>query len=590
MPTIQELAGVGDNWVPVEGKPIVPGRNNSYAAPPGFASVVNSVPKYNVGSIAPNFQHDVSFVDTQQPTPATPQLHLMPLGLAANSVSSTQITSVVKTTVVPTPSSTLFYQTMESGGSPQVQRPALNIINGTVSDNALNNSTDFELWYQTIQLATTSKTQRPNLNFTPAAIFSATDNAGNSSTDIALNTDVASGVPTLDSSALLKAAEFPAFTGDVSKPSGSLATTVVAIQGTAVINTPPLDTQVLQYVNGATKWEPQYLAETVNAQTGTTYTVQDSDRTKLITFSNVSAVAVSLPQAGASSLFVAGWYADFSNINTGAVTITPTTSTINGLSSITLVKGESYKVISDGTNYQIACRYIVGTPSDGYVPTYVAANKDIEWKPASSGSGIGGVNVQTSGPYTILPGDNGKDVVANSASAISFLLPASPPSATFTVFIENINTGALTVDRNGLTIDGAASNLTIPQNQGIVVFTDGTNYFTERGLVTGTSAVTSLNGLTGALSITGGTNVVVTPSGSNVQISINFADNETPSGSTPGTSFTLAHSPSPVGSLQLFWNGQLLKAGGADYTLSGTGITTVNTIAASDVLLAWYRY
>src|SRR6266436_6707039 len=39
----------------------------------------------------------------------------------------------------------------------------------------------------------------------------------------------------------------------------------------------------------------------VNAQTGTTYTVVTGDRGKLVTLSNVAAVAVTLPQASAQS-------------------------------------------------------------------------------------------------------------------------------------------------------------------------------------------------------------------------------------------------------------------------------------------------
>jgi hypothetical protein len=50
----------------------------------------------------------------------------------------------------------------------------------------------------------------------------------------AANKDAASGYAGLDSSSLLKAAQFPAFTGDATKPSGSLVTTVVKVNG----NTP----------------------------------------------------------------------------------------------------------------------------------------------------------------------------------------------------------------------------------------------------------------------------------------------------------------------------------------------------------------
>lgn len=94
-------------------------------------------------------------------------------------------------------------------------------------------------------------------------------------------------------------------------------------------------------------------SELVNAQTGTTYTVVDGDRGKLTTLSNASSVAVTLPQAGASSLFLSGWYADYTNYGAGTVTITPTTSTIGGVATKTLATGQSVRVVSDGTNYQL---------------------------------------------------------------------------------------------------------------------------------------------------------------------------------------------------------------------------------------------
>lgn len=87
----------------------------------------------------------------------------------------------------------------------------------------------------------------------------------------------------------------------------------------------------------------------VNAQTGTTYTVLGSDRSKLVTLKNATAIAVTLPQAGAS--FPSGWVASFSNQGVGAATITPTTSTINGVASIVLLSGQSVDIVSDGTNY-----------------------------------------------------------------------------------------------------------------------------------------------------------------------------------------------------------------------------------------------
>ena len=70
-----------------------------------------------------------------------------------------------------------------------------------------------------------------------------------------------------------------------------------------------------------------------------------------------------------------------------------------------------------------------------------------------------------------------------------------------------------------------------------------------------------------------------------------FIDDEVPAGS--GTAFTLSNIPSPARSLQLFQYlsgfGSILLRQGIEYTLSGSAITTVNTIPAGN-LTAWFRY
>lgn len=66
---------------------------------------------------------------------------------------------------------------------------------------------------------------------------------------------------------------------------------------------------------------------------------------------------------------------------------------------------------------------------------------------------------------------------------------------------------------------------------------------------------------------------------------------EIPPGS--GNSFTLARVPNPAASLQLFQYlpsfGSILIRQGVDYTVSGSSITTVNSIDAG-ALSAWYTY
>lgn len=91
------------------------------------------------------------------------------------------------------------------------------------------------------------------------------------------------------------------------------------------------------------------IVEYVTPQTGTTYTIQTTDRNHFTTFQNALSVAVTLPQAGVN--FPDGWFADYSNIGTGSVTITPTTSLIDGLTQLILAQYQGIRILSDGTNY-----------------------------------------------------------------------------------------------------------------------------------------------------------------------------------------------------------------------------------------------
>lgn len=88
-----------------------------------------------------------------------------------------------------------------------------------------------------------------------------------------------------------------------------------------------------------------------NAQTGTSYAMQNSDCGKVVTLSNAAAVAVSIAQAGGGGNFAAAWFATVKNLGVGTVTITPTTSTIDGAANLALTTNQSVDLYSDGTNY-----------------------------------------------------------------------------------------------------------------------------------------------------------------------------------------------------------------------------------------------
>lgn len=102
------------------------------------------------------------------------------------------------------------------------------------------------------------------------------------------------------------------------------------------------------------------LAQTINAQTGTTYTFKNSDCGQIVTFSNASAIAATLPQASSAAgggagagTFLPPCAIKVIDVSTGTVTITPTTSTIGGNSTLVLSSGQSATFVSDGANYQV---------------------------------------------------------------------------------------------------------------------------------------------------------------------------------------------------------------------------------------------
>lgn len=132
------------------------------------------------------------------------------------------------------------------------------------------------------------------------------------------------------------------------------------------------------------------------------------------------------------------------------------------------------------------------------------------FSPTAGGGGggsSGGVNAQTAN-YTAVSGDAGKIVSMNKSTAITLTLPASPPSSTWAIYVQNIGIGLLTISPNSLNIDGSGSNLTVPVNQGLYISTDGTNYFSSRGTPANYGALIANNSTQG--SIANGTTTALT--------------------------------------------------------------------------------
>lgn len=94
----------------------------------------------------------------------------------------------------------------------------------------------------------------------------------------------------------------------------------------------------------------------INAQTGTSYAILSTDIGKTVVGTNAGSQAYSIAAAGTTG-FEAG--KSFTLINsptsgvpsTGTITLTPTTSKINGASTLALAQNQSAYITSDGANY-----------------------------------------------------------------------------------------------------------------------------------------------------------------------------------------------------------------------------------------------
>jgi hypothetical protein len=187
---------------------------------------------------------------------------------------------------------------------------------------------------------------------------------------------------------------------------------------------------------------------TINPQTGTTYTVLDGDCGKLVSFSNASSVAVTLPQANGST-FISGWTVDFQNKGAGTVTITPTTSTINGGSSLALTQNQGAHCDSDGTNY--TCVLGVGAGAGSGTVTNVATSDGLSGGPITATgtlsadplffrSYISGLTLSTAGSSSTFGIAAG---VAVDSANVGFMKLASAYTKTTSAWVVGSGNGAM---------------------------------------------------------------------------------------------------------------------------------------------------
>lgn len=97
------------------------------------------------------------------------------------------------------------------------------------------------------------------------------------------------------------------------------------------------------------------------------------------------------------------------------------------------------------------------------------------------GSPAGGVNAQT-GSYAAQASDAGRLIWFNSDSDAELSLPNPPLSSVWVAFVQNAGIGTITISAGALDLDGLPDTLDILQDEGVAIWTDGTNYFTFRGI------------------------------------------------------------------------------------------------------------
>lgn len=179
-------------------------------------------------------------------------------------------------------------------------------------------------------------------------------------------------------------------------------------------------------------------SQAINAQTGTSYGIATTDAGKLITFSNASAIAVTLSQATTTG-YTAGFSFDVQNLGAGLVTITPATSTINGAATLTVAQNTGCTITSDGANYQVSACTAASGGGNVFTSGITLTNAANAYTQTSTGLSI------TSGTTGF-----GRDIVGtvNDASAVNGIIDYASITCTLctaTSYLASWNVGGTQV-------------------------------------------------------------------------------------------------------------------------------------------------
>lgn len=222
------------------------------------------------------------------------------------------------------------------------------------------------------------------------------------------------------------------------------AATVSGIAGPTAVNSVPQFWITTPSAGAATATTSAPAGVVTNAQTGTTYTIAATDRAEYLSFSNGSAIAITLPQAGTTG-FASNFVFVGCDIGAGTATITPTTSTISyttgssysaAQATLALTTGQCAWVYSDNTNYFAIVRggaagapsypvTVAGTTISGGIPCFTSTTVE-------SSSAILNANILTKGGGAGVCPTNSS--ITDNGTTISSAEPIALGTATCTTF------------------------------------------------------------------------------------------------------------------------------------------------------------
>jgi len=544
-PYLMSEADIPENWHPIETEPTVPGASPAaYAATP-------SMPPYYRGSIDSNLEHDAQFVATDR-TPRVTSIPLMPVAPSGNPQTNAAIQSIIKinqsSSVIassgvifrgvwnPLTAYTIGNIVTYNGSSYVAITGSLNLIpwsnptNWTLLGKNINLRGVYTPPVATVQQSVSNTT----INGTPTSVtfgsnvlagsrIIVTTYAGNiGSTTVPTMTDSQGNTYSqVVASSRIDSNEYQAQLW-ISSPvkAGSLTVTVLWVGGTTPGNGTVFATEIAHLISSPVDASGSAAVKAISGP-----------------FPAIDVTVVN------GNLLYTGAFADATNtVPTGYTGDLAGSQTINvawlsgpapGLNAI---QWNGTLNNSSPRFTGVAVSLMAGNTSLIYMPydlvefegsawlcigsTFLSPTSDpTNWALFAQGTGF--VNSQAA-DYTALAGDQGRLISYDSGSAHTLKLPATPPNSGWWIAVENVGAGALTINPNGLLLDGSSSSLVLQQNQGLAIFTDGLNYFTMRGM--GSGGVTSLNGLTGAVDITAGIGISVSVSSPDIQISSTSAE------------------------------------------------------------------